>query len=163
MTDQTGCPECKPRPRAPAEVPGSIRVIRPCDGDTILIDWLPQDPIRDRARLMEIDAPERGQVGWNQATAELARLLSLQPPRVVIASPGLDLRCTCNRVLVWVWVGSALVNEQLVRAGLARHYRRFGRTIYTHRLAQAELFARTHRVGLWASGVWPAHPQTTRR
>jgi endonuclease YncB( thermonuclease family) len=97
-------------------------VERIVDGDTIDLNvdvgfriWN-----RDRFRLYGIDTPERGQSGWAEASAELARLIPVgSTVRIVTAKPPRD---KYGRWLATIFAGDINVNEALVANGFAVVY-----------------------------------------
>lgn len=51
-----------------------------------------------------------------------------------------------GRIVAWVHVGGRCLNEEILRAGYAWHFKRFSRDRH---LAELELQARAARSGLW--------------
>ena len=51
-----------------------------------------------------------------------------------------------GRIVAWVHVGGRCLNEEILRAGYAWHFKRFSRDSH---LAELELQARAARSGLW--------------
>jgi len=135
----------------PATSPNAhhLDLVRPCDGDTIRVDWLPMRPMLDRLRLREIDAPERGRPGYTEARLELLRWLDAGSLHVVLDPDPAVKRCTCNRLLGWLWSADVLVNAAMVRSGWAWRLARFGRSDYTRHLLDAQADAQRHRRGVW--------------
>ena len=92
------------------------------DGDTIDLNvslgfrqWM-----RDRFRLAGIDAPERGQVGWADATAALRAMLPVGQPIIIHTAKPRD---KYGRWLATIYVGDLNVNQAMVDAGHAKVYR----------------------------------------
>ena len=113
---------------------GLYDVVRVVDGDTLIVR--PRTPRRGgptdtghlslrpvRVRLLGIDAPESVRPNypvqrWGpEASARLGRLVRGQPVRLRFDRRRLD---KYDRYLAYVYVEDLLVNEALVRAGLAR-------------------------------------------
>ena len=117
------------------------------DGDTIrLVDGR-------RVRLVQIDAPEKGDECYgNEATSLMRRLL---PPgtRVRIEhDPALDQADRFGRRLAYVWKGDEDVNVTLVREGAAGVWFFGGRRgRHANELLQAAEGARAQRKGLWGA------------
>lgn len=115
------------------------KVIGVTDGDTIKI-LKNNRPIK--IRLHGIDCPERKQAFGAKAKQHTS---SLTYGKVV------EVKATdqdrYGRTVAWVFVGGTNVNESLVHAGLAWHYKRYSSD---QNLATAETAARKEKIGLWA-------------
>ncbi len=131
--------------RAPT---ASARVV---DGDTFIV----AEP-RERVRLIGADTPETVKPHWPvepwgpEATAFTKEFLSGGKVRLEFDSQRRD---KYGRILAYVWVGNRLLNEELIRAGLARaepqyHYSAAMKARF--RRAQAE--ARAAQRGIWSAG-----------
>ncbi len=150
----SGPPPDSPPPDSPA--PASCVVARVADGDTFTC--------RDgrRVRLLGVDTPElaQGESGA-KAHAALRRLLPVgTPARLELdAAP----RDRYGRVLAYVWTGSRLVNETLVREGWAMLYTLPPNVKYAGRLGRAQKEARAGSAGLWQSGGFACAPSAYRR
>lgn len=118
----------------------SGRVVGVTDGDTITL--LLDGNHQERIRLYGIDCPEKNQPFGNKAkifcsdfafnkTAELERT-------------GTD---RYGRTIGWVFINQKCLNEELLKAGLAWHYKQYSSD---KSLSDIELFARTMRHGLWS-------------
>jgi micrococcal nuclease len=125
------------------------------DGDTLLVDGDPR-----RLRLEGIDAPEMprddapGEPWANEARRFLEQALGTD--RQVRLEAGGTPADRYGRPLVFVWRQQDLLNEQLVRAGLARAALGFPfRDDYKQRLAQAQREARAARRGIWSAAPPP--------
>ena len=115
------------------------RVIKVVDGDTIhvLVD---QTPIR--VRLLDIDAPERGQAYANRARQALADMVFGQP--VTVHTQGKDIY---GRVLGTVFISQTDINAELIKEGYVWVYHPSKQKAAYVRL---EAEARATRRGLWA-------------
>jgi micrococcal nuclease len=109
------------------------------DGDTITVLAGAE---RTRIRLEGVDAPERGQPFSNRSRQFVSALVS---GRVVRILPRETDRY--GRLVARVRVDDLDLSLELVRAGLAWHYKRYSSD---PALAAAELQARTERLGLWS-------------
>ena len=142
------------------------RVVKVADGDTITILETPslgqrasrpleesslgqrasrpltQSPTQHTIRLQGIDAPEKGQAFGNASGRFLSSLVAGREVRVTWTK-----RDKYNRILGTVFVGGKEVNLEMLKAGLAWHYKRFDST---PAYAQAEATARAAKKGLWA-------------
>lgn len=120
----TGCPlEAPPGSATATTIP--VRFDRVVDGDTIIV-FLP-DGARERVRYTGIDTPELARDGspaepFGEAAAEANREILRSGP--VGLEMDVQERDDYGRVLAYVWVGDVLVNQELIRRGLA--------TVWTH-------------------------------
>lgn len=135
---------------AAADIMG--RVIRVHDGDTLEVIDSSNTPYR--IRLQGIDAPERGQAFSNSSRKALSELVYGKDIRVV--SEGMD---QYQRILGQVYVSDLWVNREMVRKGMAWHYKYFSKD---PRLAHSEIYARNAALGLW-SDPNPTAPWIFRR
>jgi micrococcal nuclease len=147
---------CGSAPRPASPPPASCTVERVGDGDTF--------SCRDgrKVRLLGIDTPELGQgEAGRQAHAALRRLL---PRGTAVRLERDDApRDRFGRELAYVWTGSRMVNESLVREGWAMLYTLPPNVKYAGRLERAQKEARAARAGLWASGGFECSPLGYRR
>jgi micrococcal nuclease len=117
------------------------------DGDTIaLADG-------GRVRLVQIDAPEKGDECYGDRATALARRLLPRGARVRIEpDPGLDQVDRFRRRLAYVFRDGENVNVALVRRGAAGvWFFRGARGRYANELLAAAEEARTRRRGLWSA------------
>jgi micrococcal nuclease len=135
--------------------PGTYRVARVVDGDTFVL----AEP-RERVRLIGADTPDTVKPHWPvepwgpEATAFTKEFLAGGEVRLEFDR---EHRDKYGRILAYVWVGNRLLNEELIRAGLARaepqyHYSAAMKRRFLH--AQAEARA-AHR------GIWSKRNETT--
>jgi len=134
----------------------SCVVERVGDGDTFTC--------RDgrKVRLLGIDTPELGQGEPGREAHEALRRL-LPPGTAVRLESDVAARDRYGRVLAYVWTGSRMVNETLVRQGWAVLYTLPPNVKYADRLERAQREARAARAGLWASGGFACSPRAWRR
>ena len=128
------------------------------DGDTI------RTPDGQSIRLCGIDAPEvahRGKVGQplgEEAKQKLRSLIDAAGGRVIVSAAGTD---RYGRTIAEVFVNAQnpqrpeeerVVNYELVRSGLAYHYRQYSRGCPNgaEALEAGEQKARGQRLGVWA-------------
>jgi micrococcal nuclease len=116
-----------------------LQQLRVSDGDTLRIG-------DTRIRLACIDAPESDQPWGSQSKARLRDLLESQVQVQVLDTD------RYGRSIAKLWSDNTLIQEQLVREGLAWVYPQFLHRCPTTatRLIQAEQQAKTERRGLWA-------------
>ncbi|WP_165764602.1 thermonuclease family protein [Flavobacterium cyanobacteriorum] len=132
-------PKAKHEVRALKVFTGKVIGIK--DGDTfeVLYDGQPE-----RVRLAEIDCPEKSQPFGKNARQYASDLCFGKT--VTVTSDG--KRDRYGRVVGIVTTENGTnVNEQLIKAGLAWHYKDYSDS---RELALLEQHARTERVGLWA-------------
>jgi micrococcal nuclease len=115
-----------------------------------------------RVRLVGIDTPELSQgEPARQAAAALKRWLP--PGSTVRLETDVAPRDRYGRELAYVWAGSRLVNEAMVRDGWALLYTVPPNVKYADRLERAQKEARAKSAGLWESGGFACAPQDWRR
>ncbi len=147
---------------APPEGALPARITRWLDGDTCDLRFTGPVPEgvtpNERVRLLGIDAPEVGEPLAEEAT-RLLRALTLGKPVYVELNPR-ELRDTHRRLLGYLWVegdeGWVMVNEALLRAGLARllvYYPE--REPYYCRFLHAVALAQAEGLGLWGTAAMP--------
>jgi len=109
------------------------------DGDkiTVLHDRRPV-----RIRLHRVDCPEQAQPFGQRAKQFTAKLVFGNVVTVEVVTIG-----TCGRTIATVLLGGKSLGDELVKAGLAWHYRKYSKS---RKLAQFEAAAREAKRGLWA-------------
>jgi endonuclease YncB( thermonuclease family) len=115
-------------------------VVKITDGDTIVV--LTSDNKQVKIRLEGIDCPESNQDFGNRAKQAVSDLCFGR--EVVIVKSGED---RYGRTLGYVFVGDVNVNKELLRLGLAWHYKQYNKDT---ELASLELAARNKKIGLWS-------------
>ena len=118
----------------------SGRVVSVADGDTITI--IGDGNAQYKIRLNAIDAPEKSQAFGQKSKQQLSNYVFGKDITVTWKS-----KDKYGRVLGTVFVGGKDINLQMVRDGLAHHYKRFDNS---PAYAAAETEARQKRRGLWA-------------
>ena len=114
------------------------KVVSIADGDTITV--LDADKKQHKVRLTGIDAPEKKQAFGAKSKARLGELVAGKD--VVVEWKDKD---TYGRTLGKVRQGSLDVNLQMVKDGLAWHYKKYSKSA---ELSGAE--AKAGKKGLWA-------------
>ena len=94
-------------------------VTRVVDGDTLDVNG-------ERIRLVLVDAPERD-TREGPASTEYLRHLCPVGSAALVDQDDLQRTDAYGRTLAVVWCGDRRVNEEIIRAGHARLYRRFCR------------------------------------
>lgn len=128
---------------------GLHRVARVIDGDTFLLADAPE-----RIRLIGADTPETVKPNhavepWGpEATQFTKDFLAAGAVRLEFDGPSRD---KYGRILAYAWVGDRMLNEELIRAGLAT-----AKLWYPYsssmkdRFRRAEVEARAARRGIWS-------------
>jgi micrococcal nuclease len=117
-------------------------VISVTDGDTIVV--LKEDKTSVKIRLEGIDCPEAKQDFGTKAKQATSQLCFGK--NVTVVKSGED---RYGRTLAMVYVGKLCVNEELIRQGLAWHFKKYNKD---PELARLENEARTAKIGLWSMG-----------
>ena len=134
----------------------SCTIARISDGDTFRC--------RDgrRVRLIGIDSPESGQQPFGQRAQ--AALLTLLPLGSTVRLEGdIDPVDRYDRTLAYVWAGSTLINEAMLRDGWAVLYTVPPNVKYVNRLQSAQNEARARGTGLWSEHGFDCLPGDFRR
>ncbi len=118
------------------------KVVRVIDGDTIVVLNSKNEQVK--IRLEGIDCPESNQDFGTQAKKATSDLCFGKQVRVV--QSGTD---RFGRVLAFVYVDddSVSINEELLKMGLAWHYKKYNQD---EKLAQLEWMARKNKVAIWS-------------
>lgn len=117
-------------------------VTRIVDGDTIVVEG------GQKVRLLGMDTDERGEPCYTEAKNVLAGLILNK--EVQLERDGED-KDMYGRLLRWIWLDNKLINEELVRLGLAAA--RFEQPVhYQERIVAAEKAAIDGKLGCkWAN------------
>jgi len=115
-------------------------VIGVTDGDTIVV--LTGDKEQIKIRLEGIDCPEYKQDFGYKAKQATSNLCFNKEVR--IEKSGVD---QYGRTLAFVYVGDICVNKELLKLGMAWHYKHYNKD---PELARLEDNARAAKVGLWS-------------
>ena len=130
---------------------GVHEVRRVVDGDTLLLSS------GARVRLQGIDTPETVREGyaveeWGAEASQFAKDFVARADNRVRLTFGLERKDRHDRFLAFVWHDELMLNEELVRAGLAHarlDYRYSG--LMKRRLERAQDEARSAGRGLWSA------------
>ena len=128
------------------------RVVKVSDGDTITV--LDSSKTQHKIRLQGIDAPEKKQAFGNASRKFLAGLVANREVRVAWSK-----RDRYQRILGTVFVDGKDVNLEMLKAGMAWHYKKYDST---PTYAQAESEARAAKRGLWQDKN-PIKPEAFRK
>jgi len=109
------------------------------DGDTIKVL---KDGKQIKVRLSAIDCPEKGQPFGQAAKKFTAKMVAGKI--VKVWSTDTD---RYGRTVAFVFVGKIDLNRELLKVGLAWHYKKYSRN---PELAKLEFRARSKKIGLWS-------------
>ena len=121
-------------------------VIDVYDGDTLTVEL---DGVRERVRLIGIDAPEIRGPAHELALAAGAYLASLVAGETVDLVLGVKGRDRYGRLLAYVYLDGLFINLEMVRAGCAVTYTVPPDVAHANEFLEAEREARANRQGLW--------------
>ena len=130
------------RPQRPEDLP-TVRVDRVIDGDTVEVSG------GRRVRLIGINTPEQGEYLYDEATAFTRDLLE---GKDVGLEPGAETVDQFGRELHYVWIGDAMANYEIVRAGFANRYPIPPNTQYDGFFQRAEGYSQADQIGIWQGG-----------
>jgi micrococcal nuclease len=114
-----------------------------------------------KVRLIGIDSPERQQTFGPVARQALIKMLPSS--NAVRLERDVTLTDRYGRILAYVWIGSSLVNEAMVRDGWVVLYTVPPNVKYAERLGRAQKEARARGTGLWAQRGFDCLPSEFRR
>lgn len=118
----------------------TAKVIGVTDGDTIVV--LTDEKKQIKIRLEGIDCPESNQdfgTKAKQATVDLCFQKNVR-----VEQSGTD---RYGRMLAFVFVDDVCINKELIKLGMAWHYKQYNKD---QELAKLEIEAREKGVGLWS-------------
>jgi endonuclease YncB( thermonuclease family) len=122
-----------------------VQVIGISDGDSFT--GLTKDNQEIHYRIYGIDAPEMSQPFSNEARKFLSELIYKKEVGIIVIE-SLD---KYDREIVQVFVSDSLdVGAEMLKNGLAWHYRRFDSSLDYDLYEQFEFTAETNKIGLWS-------------
>ena len=121
------------------------KVVEVVDGDTIII------ANRQPIRLYDLNAPEIGDCMGKDAKEAMTSLVLNK--KVILREPRSDGR---GRVLALVYQNGKLINEIMVKSGLAQARRDGGSE--TVKMNRANVFARKNKIGIWSPTCYQTEP-----
>lgn len=120
---------------------GPCSVTRVVDGDTVWVEcggWRAPCAKWPRVRLLNIDTPERGQPGYEEATAALREMVLGRNVSLVFDRPG-DPTCGGHgRLLAYLVVDGVNVNVEMVRRGWSDSESKYGKGRFAGEFEAAE-------------------------
>ena len=115
------------------------KVVGVSDGDTITVMHQGKG---ERIRLYGIDCPEKRQAFGKKAKQFTSKM---------VFGKNVEVRPVTTdrygRTIAWIYIDGACLNEALLKAGLAWHYKRYSSDRH---LADLEIVARHGKAGLWS-------------
>lgn len=126
------------------------KVLSVTDGDTFRIDY---KGVSTPVRMIGIDTPEVNhpsepvQCYGKEASDKTKELLTGQE---VVLEQDVSETDRYGRILAYVWLNGELINEKLVKEGYAFSSSYPPDVKYQERFNEAEKYARTNNLGLWA-------------
>lgn len=111
------------------------------DGDTIKVKVKGTE---QKIRLYGIDCPESGQLFGTPAKQKTEQLVYQKSVRIEV----MDIDRYKRKVAI-VTVGKKVLQEELLKAGLAWHYSKYCKAPFCHKWKQLEIMARQQKIGLW--------------
>lgn len=118
----------------------SGKVTRIIDGDSILVT--DSKSVEYEVQLEGIDAPEIKQDFGTESTEGLSKLLKDKTVRITWKS-----KDNFDRPLAQVYDGDKHINMEMIKTGMAWHFKRYNKD---EELAKAEAAAKEAKKGLWA-------------
>ena len=119
------------------------------DGDTA---WFDLDNEIIKTRFLAIDTPEstnKKEEFGDEASIYTCNLLMSASKIEIEYDPNSDKLDKYNRHLVWVFVDDKLLQELIIKEGLAEVAYLYGDYKYISSLQTAELVAKTNKLGIW--------------
>ncbi|MEB3236519.1 MAG: thermonuclease family protein [Candidatus Sericytochromatia bacterium] len=121
------------------------RVVRVSDGDTVAV--AAKNGV-EKIRLLGIDCPEKAQAPWGPRAKAFTQ--GRVAGKTVRIETDVQERDKYGRLLGYLFVGNELVNESLVREGLAMLYTAPPNVRFSERLLAAQRGARGSGKGIWS-------------
>jgi micrococcal nuclease len=119
---------------------------------------------REHIRLIGVDAPELAQRPWGKgAKKQLEQIVSASGWELRIEYD-IEKRDAHDRILAYLWGRDGkLVNEEMVRSGLAVLFTIPPNVKYVDRFKAAQVIARENKLGIWGKGGLRQLPSDYRR
>jgi endonuclease YncB( thermonuclease family) len=142
-------PAPAPAPKSPASPEGrTAKVVWVVDGDTLHVML---DKRKEKVRLLQINAPEERQPFYRTSGKFLRNLVAGGKVLLVPATAGTKFtRGNHGRLLAYLFVDGRNVNVELVRAGMATFFTKYGRGRYGDAMEKAQREAKRAKRGIWS-------------
>jgi micrococcal nuclease len=138
----------KPVEEQPLQV--QVKVARVVSGQTLEVLGMGDQPnLISQVRLIGIDAPDIRQRPWGDGARETLDKLIGSEQQSVRLEFDLQPKDKIGRNLAYVWKDEVLLNEQLVKDGLALFAPRSPNNKYDLRLERAQQWSRLMGKGIW--------------
>ena len=125
----------------------SIFVEKIADGDSMEAVVMGK---REEIRLIGIDAPELKQRPWGKRARKYLEKLVAASGWEVRIEYDREKRDQYNRILAYIWTrDGSLINEEMLRSGLAVLFTFPPNVKYVDRLRAAQAIARENKTGIW--------------
>ena len=131
--------------------PGSHRIIRIIDGDTIIVNYQKKP---QKVRLLRVNTPEsvhpdkKQNIPMGKVASDYTKK-RLKGKYVDLEFEG-PIRGRYGRLLAYVIVDGVNFNLELVRQGLSPYYTKYGLSQeYDKEFREAERYARKHQLNIW--------------
>lgn len=118
------------------------KIVRVSDGDTVVL--LDSNNVQHKVRLDGIDCPEKGQPFGTKATNFVKEITRNSG----IVTVEWDKKDRYGRILGYLYVDSINVNKELLKNGLAWHYKHFNKD---EELAKLEREAKDKKLNIWSN------------
>lgn len=139
----------------PDDAYGPCTVTNIVDGDTVDVDCSGETA---RLRLLNINTPERGQIGYWEASRALAKLVHGQEIQLAFAVPTHPSVDRFGRVLAYLFDEDGRnLNEEMIRMGWTDFYVKYGEGRFARDFEATEAEAMRSERGLWARRVRAAY------
>lgn len=139
----------------PSPEGAAYAVIRAIDGDTLLVSAAGQEV---SVRLIGVDAPEsvHPEPDQNTPEGEFASqwMKAFISGKTVSLEYDEELFDRYGRTLAYVYVDGVLLEDHLLRAGMARTLTMEPNTRYQHHFEQIEKEAKNNGAGFWGTGFY---------
>lgn len=119
----------------------SVYVTKVVDGDTLELDS------GMKVRMLGINTPDKGMLYCNEAT-QFSR--QVENKTVMLESHGGD---QYGRILAYVYLDDKMINNEIVRAGLAHLYY-YEMDSHYNTLKESESYARLNGLGIWKPSLY---------
>ncbi len=139
----------------------AIFVEKIADGDSIEVVIRGS---REQIRLIGIDAPELAQRPWGKRAKKYLEELVAASGWELGIEYDVEKRDQYNRVLAYLWTRDGmLINEEMLRSGLAVLFTFPPNVKYVDRLRAAQVIARENKTGIWGKGGLRQLPSAYRK
>jgi micrococcal nuclease len=141
---------CQATNPAATENQAQVKVARVVSGQSLEVLGMAEQPnLISQVRLIGIEAPDLRQRPWGDNAKELLETLIGDIEKPVVLEFDLATKDKIGRTLAYVWKDKVLLNEEVVKQGLALYVGRSPNYKYDQRLERAQQWARLMGQGIW--------------